>query len=51
MNHGGKREGSGAKKQAPPNSTRRTFLLTDKEHQLIKEYLKKLRSVENDTKL
>ena len=44
MSHGGKREGAGAKKQAPEGATRRTFLLTDKEHQKVKEYIAKLRN-------
>lgn len=45
--HGGKRAGAGAKKTAPLDATRRTFLIIDEEYQLIKEYLKQLRSVEN----
>ena len=40
---GGKRPGAGAKKQASPNAKRRTFLLTDDEHEKIKEYIRRLR--------
>jgi len=47
MQHGGKREGAGAKKQAPADAKRRNFLITDTEHQLMKEYLKQLRSAKN----
>lgn len=42
--HGGPRPGAGAKKQAPPDAKRKTFLLTDNEHQKVKEYIKQLRA-------
>lgn len=46
---GGKREGAGRKliNSAPMKS--RTFRLSDTEHQLVKEYIKSLRSGKNDT--
>ena len=43
--HGGKREGAG-RKSIPSPLPVKTIRCTDTEHQLIKEYLKKLRSVE-----
>lgn len=43
--HGGCRPGAGAKKQAPPDATRRTFLLTDSEHLAVKKYIEELRFV------
>lgn len=40
---GGYRPGAGAKKVAPPDATRRTFLLTDSEHAKVKEFISELR--------
>lgn len=45
MAHGGRREGAG-RKPIPSPLPVKTIRCTDKEHQIIKEYLKKLRSVE-----
>ncbi|MHB8916550.1 MAG: hypothetical protein ACYC4H_00870 [Desulfocucumaceae bacterium] len=45
-NHGGYRPGAGSKKQAPPDAKRRTFLLTDAEHEKAKDYIKQLRATE-----
>ena len=42
--HGGPRPGAGAPKQAPPDATRRTFLLTDNEHNKVREFINKLRA-------
>jgi len=44
--HGGLRPGAGSKKQAPEGAKRRTLLLTDTEHDKVKEYIKQLRSAE-----
>jgi len=41
--HGGKRPGAGSKKQAPPDAKRRTLLVTDSEHAIIKEFIQKIR--------
>lgn len=42
--HGGYRPGAGKPKQAPPGAKRRTFLLTDAEHAMLREYLKQIRT-------
>ena len=44
--HGGSRPGAGAKKQAPEDAKRRTFLLTDSEHKKVMEYIKNMRTAE-----
>lgn len=44
--HGGYRPGAGSKKQAPPDATRRTFLLTDDEHKKVRELIQQLRAAE-----
>ena len=44
--HGGPRPGAGAPKQAPPDATRRTFLLTDDEHIKVREFIQQLRAAE-----
>jgi hypothetical protein len=41
--HGGYRPGAGAKKQAPPDAKRRVMLLTDTEHEKVKELITQLR--------
>jgi hypothetical protein len=44
--HGGSRPGAGSKKQAPADAKRRTFLITEVEHDILKEYLKRIRAAE-----
>ena len=46
QSHGGPRPGAGAPKQAPPDATRRTFLLTDDEHIKVREFIQQLRAAE-----
>ncbi len=41
---GGQRPGAGAKKVAPKDAKRKTFLLTDKEHAKVKEYIEYIRN-------
>jgi len=41
--HGGYRPGSGSKKQSPPDAKRRTLLVTDSEHAIIKELIQQIR--------
>jgi hypothetical protein len=45
---GGKREGAGAKKQAPADAKRRTLLLTDKELELVRQYIKLIREAKKN---
>lgn len=43
MTRGGKREGAGAKKQAPEDAKRRTITVSDDEYDKVREFLKEMR--------
>ncbi len=44
---GGRRKGSGAKKTLPAGAKKRALAMTDEEREKVREFLKKLRSMNN----